>query len=144
MHVFITLWFIIIVNTILTASNISNQTVKCSLPEDTSQYNDYLLSSEKHQVNDGKVKWALICLYSAKKPGKIQIRNEKLYKAIKPYSDFHDFTLIVFSEDHIDPGLIKSWENLFKGVAKVKTIDTSINVRIRYTLMHTKYLFENL
>ena len=74
-----------------------------------------------------KKRWAIVCLYSSKKPGKIEKRNELLAKAIQPFSGLHEFSVVFFSEEMFDAEAVKGWETTFSGIATVKTIDTSGN-----------------
>ena len=87
--------------------------------------------TQTDQIN-GKTKWAIVCLYSLKKPGKISKRNKMLLRAMKDYVEFHDFTILVFSEDVIPIKLSLEWVKQFEGYAAVKTIDTSIHVYSKY------------
>lgn len=76
-----------------------------------------------------RVNWAIVCLYSIRKPGKMDKRNKQLAVALKPYAKKHAFTVLVFSEDRIDEIVVNEWRQTFDGVAAIKTIDTSSNVK---------------
>jgi hypothetical protein len=73
-------------------------------------------------------RWAIVCLYSANKPGKVLKRNDHLAAALKPYARDHVFTVLVFSEDLIPKASIDEWTAQFRDIASLKAIDTSSNV----------------
>jgi hypothetical protein len=79
------------------------------------------------RVDRNLYRWAIVCLYSSKKPGKIKRRNDMLASAIKPYSMSHNISIIFFSEDYIGEMDVLEWERSFQGIATVRTIDTSRN-----------------
>jgi hypothetical protein len=81
------------------------------------------LRSETSSKSD-KIKWAIVAL-TKQSPTLTRNRDETLIRAIKPYAQKHDITVIYFSEIVFNPLDIVEWENTYKDVAKVRYINTA-------------------
>lgn len=88
---------------------------------------------EKHDLvrpvspsNSQSFSWAVICLIRSKDSGN-SARNKALATYLSTYSEQHNFTILMFSEDHFTPEDVKSWSMQFSKVGPVKLVDTSVN-----------------
>lgn len=113
----ITILSITILMTYLITLNAQNTYNKCSV------YDPVDKSNQEKKANHKK-KWAIIALAKPRSP-RTDDRNREIIKKIKPYSHLHDITILFFSELTFPSESLKNWEKDFKGIAKVRIINTS-------------------
>ena len=70
--------------------------------------------------------WAIVCLIRRKDAGN-SARNKALATYLSTYSEHHNFTILMFSEDHFTADDVKTWSVQFSKVGQVKLVDTSVN-----------------
>ena len=105
---------------ILTTGRTANTCISQEAQDETMK----LKKQSFEEVKNGK--WAIVALTkAAKKREDIEIRNRALAKFLGPYSKKHDLTVLFFSELGFPATSVALWKQQFKGIAEVKTIDTT-------------------